>query len=148
MSLAELCLPITEPDFQVRPRVLVVEDDLTLETVWEVVLQKTDRRIVMDWATSVGQATQMIHSAEDHGTPYSMVISDIFLTGQKTGVDLWQNFRPLFQNRFILISTMDQIQMIKPLHNLGDPIYLQKPIVIPEAIATIHGLLQSQKANP
>lgn len=124
-----------------KQRILIVEDDVTFEPIWQSIIGKANRFAALDWATSVQEAEVLIAEAQLSGNPHQLVISDIFLSGSRTGIDLWQQYRSLFHERFILVSAAGQMKMLKSIRGQGEPIYLQKPLVISEAITTVYGLL-------
>src|SRR3712207_4701738 len=72
-------------------RVLVVEDDLTLKSFWSHILNDMYKKNKIDWASSEEEAETMIRNRWMKAKPYDLVISDIFLAGQKTGIELWLN---------------------------------------------------------
>ena len=84
----------------------------------------------------------MIFIAQMEGTPFDLVVSDIFLSGSLTGIDLWQRFNHQLNGNFLLISSIDPMKLQKHLAGLGAPIYIQKPLNVHETIETVYGLLQ------
>lgn len=125
-----------------RPRILVVEDDMTQEPFWDYIIERAAEKAIVSWATSVAEADEMIFIAQMEGAPFDLVISDIFLSGSLTGIDLWQRFNHQLNGNFLLISSIDPMNLQKHLAGLGAPIYIQKPLNVHETIETIYGLLQ------
>ncbi len=72
-----------EPPVDRSRRLLVVEDDIDLETLIAHVVQRIDPRIELDWATSVSRAHELLGQYE-----YDLVVADYALTGSWTGLFL------------------------------------------------------------
>lgn len=125
-----------------RPKVLVVEDDITSEPLWQHILMCADQSAFMTWATSVNEADQLIREAWAERRPYDLVISDIFLSGTLTGIDLWERFHSQMPNSIILMSAIDPLKVQKHLRGMGEPIYLQKPLNMHNTIETVYELLR------
>lgn len=126
-------------------QVLVVDDDLTTEPIWDHIIKKADRNAQMLWATNYEQASTMIENAKRDGNPLSLVVADIFLEGKKTGVDLWKHFHSEMPQKILLISGVAPLRVSQEYAVLNNPIYLQKPVDISEAIQTVYELLHASK---
>ncbi len=125
------------------PKVLIVEDDLTQEPIWSYILGKVDPRLAYDWVTSESAAEQMIERSTAENRHYDLIISDIFLAGIETGLDLWSRYHSQLHGKIILASGLEYIDV---LTNMGKdrgttPAYLRKPLVPHECIETIYGML-------
>lgn len=132
---------LTEGQAQ-RDRILIVEDDLTFEAIWEHIIHQASRYALVEWVTSVNEAEKKIEASLQSGRPYELVISDIHLSGKQTGIDLWRRFQNRFHDRFLLVSSADHLTLLKSLRDYAEPIYIQKPILIPEAITLVYDLLR------
>lgn len=122
--------------------VLIVEDDITAEPIWEYILDRAEKNTHMTWATSVKEADLRLRAAISEGRPYDLLISDIFLSGSLTGIDLWSRFQALMPAAIILMSTIHPIKMQSYFKGQTAPIYLQKPLNMHETIETVYELLQ------
>lgn len=129
-----------------RPRILVVEDDITSEPIWDHILARVDDRAVMVWATSVNEADQLIQDAMKEGKPFALIICDIFLSGSLTGIDLWQRFRDQMRTPIILMSSIDHMKLQKHLRGIGEPVYLPKPLNMHDTIETVYEMLHHPQA--
>lgn len=109
-------------------RVLIVEDDLSFKPFWESVLSTSGFKLAMDWATSKEEAERLIRHRFRKDDPYDLVISDIWLEGEGTGIDLWNQLGEAVKN-FVFISGLpiSQLELLKSL-NFGCPSYLHKPL--------------------
>ena len=128
------------------PKVLVVEDDITSEPIWEYILQRVSEKTLIMWATSVNEADHMIRDAVAEGRPFDLVITDIFLSGSLTGIDLWQRFHTQMPTSIVIMSAIEPMKVQKYFRGLGDPVYLQKPLNMHKTIETVYELLQRPRA--
>jgi len=122
-------------------RVLVVEDDTTFEPVWAHIIDRADKVATFEWATSVTEAEEILERAFRNGNPFDLVVSDIFLSGTKTGIDLWRAYHQRLREGVLLISSIDPLKISKYFQGEGHPRYLQKPLNIEETIETVFELL-------
>jgi hypothetical protein len=67
-----------------NPKILIVEDDKTLEPIWDYVTTKVNNLSKVDWATSELEAEDLIFEAQRDGRQYDLVIVDIFLEGARS----------------------------------------------------------------
>lgn len=127
---------------QFKPRILIVEDDLTFEPLWEAIVDRAERNAKIFWATSESQAEQMILNAFENNQKFDLVITDIFLSGSMTGLDLWQKFSKVLHGRIIVTSGIEY-QKFLALFDQVDirPLFLQKPLILHECIGAIYNSL-------
>lgn len=111
-------------------RVLIVEDDLALEPFWKIVLKRCFEKWTSDWAVSAEEAKRMMSQALHEGVPYSLVISDIFLAGSETGLDLIQDQEPRAP-KFLLVSVAEA-ERVKDNVARFDGAVLTKPLNLPK----------------
>jgi response regulator of citrate/malate metabolism len=55
---------------------------------WSLILRRCLNGAKFDWAVSCEQAKEFLSKASQTDSPYSMIITDIFLAGSDTGLDL------------------------------------------------------------
>ncbi len=72
-------------------RILIVEDDLSLRPLWESFFGTHYPKAWIDWAVSCEQAMVMILEKNKLRKKYHLIISDIFLAGSGTGIDLMKS---------------------------------------------------------
>jgi DNA-binding NtrC family response regulator len=121
-----------KPDQARRPRVLVIEDDAALETLLSRAFQDVDRNIEIRWAHTAEEALLEIHrEAVDSSRPYAMILSDMYLPGNTTGLDLYQTcLAKIPMVPFVLTSTMTVSEYYDlAMHFSQAPPYLTKPFV-------------------
>lgn len=129
---ANVTRPLQNPQLQMEDskltRVLVVEDDLTLKSFWNHILSKKFKRIKVDWASTEELAEGMIRNRFQKNKPYDLVISDIFLAGQKTGLELWFNFADA-ATQFLFVSVLAENRFEQLMKGVKtQPFFLQKPL--------------------
>lgn len=122
------------PKTQLNPgklpkKALVLEDDQTQWILWENVLRSVNPDIEIDWETSESGAEKLIKQAYLAGHPYDLVISDVFLDGPETGIDLWNRYGEAATN-FIFVSgiSFPKFESMMSL-KYGCPVYIQKPLL-------------------
>ena len=125
------------------PRILIVEDDITLEPIWTYVVDRVSRQATVVWATSEAEAEELILSSIQNNCEYDLVITDIFLSGSKTGIDLWSKFYYALHGRMIITSGIEYQKFMKHLgESPAEPLYIQKPLNPNECINAVFGMLQ------
>jgi DNA-binding NtrC family response regulator len=126
-----------------RSKILVVEDDITQESFWTAIVERADRKAELFWATSELEAEAKIMDAIQKGQEFDLVITDIFLSGPKTGIDLWNKFFKRMGRKIIVTSGISY-QKFFQYFNKSDirPIFLQKPLVPHDCIGAIYSSLQ------
>jgi DNA-binding response OmpR family regulator len=115
--------PLTE---EVVKKILIAEDDLAFRPFWEKVFAPYNAKI--DWATTSEGAEDLIRMRFKKRDPYDLVISDIFLEGEGSGIDLWNRYGEETLN-FVFVSglPLSKYDLLMTL-NFGCPIYLKKPL--------------------
>lgn len=127
---------------QHKHRILIVEDDVTSQPIWEYIIERADKNSSCDWAGSYQEADFKIKEVFNRGDKYDLIISDIFLSGAKTGIDLWSRYNHLLEGHMILISGIDHLKLMKRLSGFnGAPLYIKKPLVIDDCIGAVYNVL-------
>lgn len=125
-----------------QTKVLIVEDDITSEPIWEYIVSKVGKSIRVDRATGVDEASCYLNCSIETNQPYQLVISDIFLSGPKTGIDLWHDYHTVLSERIILTSSISYSKMHKHLGRFEvAPLFLQKPLIFHDCIEAVYGIL-------
>ncbi len=116
-------------------RVLIVEDDVTMEPLWRYVIETALPGAEFEWVTSGEAAARRMRAGD-----LDLVISDIFLGGDLTGLDLWEISKI---DRFVLMSVLTPARLSKLALELPRPLpfYIQKPIDPTECIETVRALM-------
>lgn len=127
------------------PRVLIVEDDLEYEPIWQIVFQKINPDIRYTWSTSANEAQQLLDQAHLNGKKWDLIISDIFLSGSRTGLDLWQEWGEPFEN-MLLVSGVEYSKVLDYIGlTKNPPAYIQKPFIISECVDIVSEFIGGEK---
>lgn len=117
-------------------KVLIVEDDLSLTNLLTYVLEEISPDVEVDWATSGEEAEYYLQRESKYygGTPYDLVIADIFLEGKITGLDIWKLCDEKYPNTNILVtSSLPTDKFLSSIKNEDScPPYLPKPFTMKE----------------
>lgn len=148
MSSSNSFSSVTPKEFrstnQQHLRVLIVEDDVTSEPIWEYIFSKLDPMPEISWATSVIEAEEILDRSIHDGVSYDIILADIFLSGSLTGIDLWEELQEGMPNLVILMSASEPAKIRKYFKNMGNVKYLQKPLNIHETVETLREILHQQ----
>lgn len=112
-----------------RLRVLVVEDDFAMHPMWEAIVHSVDKDAIIRQAHTEEAAEVMIEKQRALEEDFDLVISDIFLDGEKNGVDLWKKYGKQ-QTLFLFTSVISKPEFVKMIGE-GEPefpLLLQKPV--------------------
>lgn len=113
-------------------KVLVVEDDKIQWPLWAHILKTTFYDVEIEYETTEAGAEAVLRRAYQNDRIYNLVVSDIFLDGGNSGIDLWNRYGQVAMN-FIFVSGLTK-NNFKALLNAGStvasggPLYLQKPV--------------------
>ncbi|MBO9666049.1 MAG: hypothetical protein J7501_04490 [Bdellovibrio sp.] len=113
-------------------RFLVVEDDQSQWPLWESIIRANYPNAEIDWETTESGAEALLRHSFHTEKPYDLVISDVFLEGEDTGIDLWTRYGEV-SDHFVFVSSMSLRNFDSLIHstnapNPGLPFYLQKPL--------------------
>lgn len=108
--------------------VLIVEDDRSLQPLWERIFDLIDEEIHVDWITTAEEAERLIRHRFISGRPYNLVIADISLEGDETGIDLWNRYGEEAK-QFAIVSGHPISSYDFQSHlDFGLPPYFRKPL--------------------
>lgn len=125
------------------PRILIVEDDLTQKHLWNYIIERVNENSVVSWVTSETEAEFLIDEAFDKNQGFDLIISDIYLSDTKTGIDLWHKYFKQFKGKMILTSGIDYGKFVRQLgYDAPQPLFIQKPLVASECIESIYSVLK------
>ena len=130
-----------------RKRVLLVEDDPYSEMAIGRVLSKIDPTIEVTWIKSVAEAEANIGRRH-----YDLIIADIFLDGESTGLDFWSQCESEYPEiPFVVTSGLPILEFFKTVGREAiSPPYLPKPLDLEECGQLLGGFLgksSSKKAG-
>lgn len=116
-------------------RILVIEDDKNMTVLLGRALLDMNSDIEIHWAVSLEQAVkQLIQNTDiEQKQPYDLVIADIFLEGNGTGLDFFKLMNETYpQIPFLVISSLAFDQVLDALEGETDGgrlTYLRKPFL-------------------
>ncbi len=98
MSIFELNKSATDQDAASKiRRVLIVEDDLSAIAYWSELFSLVDPSTVVESASNEDVARHKIWRSIADGNKFDLILTDIFLSSQRNGLDLWRNFHSEFE---------------------------------------------------
>lgn len=112
-----------------KERILILEDDFTFKPLWTSVIKHCCPNAHIDWVQTEEAAERCIKLRRKLGHKYDLVIADIFLSGRKTGIDLWTRFGQSIEH-FIFVSSLprEKFDVLVSAQEQSHPVYLQKPL--------------------
>ena len=137
LALTEPCAP---------KRVLLVEDDLSLEQMFDAVFHDIDPEIEVEWVTSAEEALKRIEHAtmtRQGGLPFDLLVIDIFLDGVLNGADLWKQCHRRFPGMpAVVISALPWYRFHEFIETRQDrPRYIEKPLRLNECRQTLRQMI-------
>lgn len=111
-------------------KILIVEDDLALKPLWENFFKYRTQEVNLEWAVSCEQALKMVKEANAAGQPYYLIITDIFLAGSGTGMELLKSREVENSHaRTVLVSVADRDEILSKFgHLMPRTEVISKPI--------------------
>jgi len=122
-------------------KVLIVEDDLALSNLLCEVIETFSPDVEIHMATSGEEAEHYLEQELGKGrAPYDLVVADIFLEGDVTGLDVWKTCDLNHPETEILVTSSLPVEKFKSYLKNEDscPPYLPKPFSLEECMASIH----------
>ncbi len=133
--------PQPKTDFQRTARILIVEDDFTMEPLWNYVITEVSPGAHVKWVFTEEAAERLIGQKRQHSEEFDLVICDIFLSGTRTGIDLWKRYGE-GPTQFLLMSVVSPQKFSKLLgEETVTPFYVQKPLSPKACIETVRAML-------
>jgi DNA-binding response OmpR family regulator len=127
-------------------RILVVEDNVSMLLLIQKAIFNVRPKAEIFSAVSLEEAfTILIKNANiEEKNPYELIIADIFLEGNKTGLDLWRVLRGTYPTiPIVVITSLEEEKVMSTLldHEKNAMIYFKKPFMISELQAKIQEVL-------
>lgn len=127
-----------------RPKVLIVEDDLDMVDIVEKILLSINPSTEVSWASSAEEAHFRLHSQKIHNwdSPYDLIIADIFLEGEETGLDLFRRCQGLYPDIPFIATSSTSIDKFYSKYGFSKiPLFLAKPVQYSEWKSILQDLL-------
>jgi response regulator of citrate/malate metabolism len=127
-------------------RVLVVEDDLSLRPLWQNFFKYRTKSVELEWAVSCEEAIKLVRLSNQQATPFFLIITDIFLAGSGTGLELLCSDEVLKSKaRTILVSVADSNEIIQKFgHKIPNSEVMSKPIDFKKYDPIINNILNAR----
>ncbi|MBC7419684.1 MAG: response regulator [Bdellovibrio sp.] len=127
-------------------KILVVEDDRSMTVLLGKAILDVFSDAEIQWASSLEQAvTQLIQNTDiSEKAPYDLIIADIFLEGNGTGLDLWKVLSGTYPNiPFMVISSISKDQVLNAVseEQKKSLVYLKKPFLFAQCKQSIRNIL-------
>lgn len=127
-------------------KILVVEDNVSMLLLIQKAIYKIRPQAEIYSAVSLEEAfTILIKNANiEEKNPYELIIADIFLEGNRTGLDLWRVLRGTYPDiPIIVISSISEEQVMSNIleNEKKHMIYFKKPFMVSELQAKIKEVL-------
>jgi DNA-binding NtrC family response regulator len=126
-------------------RVLIVEDDVGMKSVLMAMLNSIGFKVVVDWCQTGDEALAHLNERGEHfATHYDLVVADIFLPGNTTGIDLWEKWRERNPRMpFLITSGMTKEQFEDSLLTFDEekPAFLSKALPLENRRQILRSLL-------
>lgn len=125
--------------------VLVVEDDLALQTVITRIIKSVDKGIDVKWATTLGEAYQLTRN----GATPSLILSDIFLPNFQSGTTLYDYYQQEHPKvPFIFMSSLSSDRYLKLFsESQMSPPFIAKPFSVVECRDLLEGFLLGNRSQ-
>lgn len=119
-------------------RALILEDDVWVVPIIESALKVAVPDIEIDRVASVPDAIR-----KTQANNYEVIVADIFVDGDQTGVNFWDDCKARCPDTAILLtSSMDEEEFQKRFSSdRDDPMYVRKPLNASELAHTVGSLL-------
>lgn len=129
-----------------KKKVLIIEDDEDMRSLLEAIVMDVYPHVTIEDSASAEEALCLLQNDPLHGqysSNYDLIIVDIFLQGESTGLDFWKYIQEKFPMTTVLITSA--LSASRFFTAVGadtiSPPYLEKPFQIGEAKQKIEGLL-------
>ncbi len=129
------------------PRFLVVEDDASIQPVWERIIRTIDPQAIIRWSRTGEGAEFLIEQQRKRHGVFDFIVADVMLAGKMTGVDLWRK-HPESESLFLFVSALSQKKFNEMVGKDRDrfPFLVNKPIDPIECIESIRAMFAYRHA--
>ncbi len=130
-------------------KILVVEDDTSMTVLLGKAILDVFSDAEIQWASSLEQAvTHLIQNADiSEKAPYDLIITDIFLEGNGTGLDFWTVLTGTYPGiPFLVISSITKENVLNAVSDEQKKslVYLKKPFLFAQCKQSIQEILLSK----
>ena len=131
-------------------KVLVVEDDLSLQPIWAEIFRRCSPTIQLDWAVSCEAAQKLIRESNEKKSYFDLIVVDLFLAGSGTGIDLIHSSEVSQSHARTMLVSAAETEKIRDFY--GDPLFatqiISKPFSVKECERAIRKVLHIPPEAP
>ncbi|MEI7440818.1 MAG: hypothetical protein WCK43_04190 [bacterium] len=116
---------------KVGANVLLIEDDVALHQFWSFLIKKIHPNSAISVTTNAEDAERLISNALESPSPFDLVISNLFLKGEMTGLELWKLFSEseILFPQFIIVSSVPITEYERLVSDeKRKPFFVRKPL--------------------
>ena len=124
------------------PAILIVEDDESYRPIWREILAGVCPRAHVDWVPTEEAAERLIRNRVLSGQRYDLVIADVYLAGQRTGIDLWRRYG-IAGTQFLLVTGQNKRELHRLFGSEIMPPLLCKPLEFRTSRQALEKLLEA-----
>lgn len=128
------------------PKILIVEDDLALRPLWNKVIEKVIPKSNIQWVLSAESAERAIAAQAQRGEQFDLMVTDIFLAGNNTGIDLWRRHGNS-GSRFLVVTSASPAKFVRLLRGEPLPPCIHKPLDLKVCVDTFAELLGKKQPS-
>ena len=125
-------------------KILIAEDDLALWPLWDSFFNQQKDPVDIHWTVSCEEAIKMVDQANTEKHSFDLIITDIFLAGSGTGMELLVS--PEVKKscaRKLLVSVVDRQDILEKYGDaISDAEVISKPFDVKRYAAVIDNLLK------
>jgi DNA-binding NtrC family response regulator len=129
-------------------RVLILEDDLCLQTFLCRIFHSIDPKIRIEWAKDLDEAFEKVSASEPNTTfNYDLILADILLPNFGNGLVFWDFCkRSSPETHFAFMSSQSPEAYLKLFKDQDPPAFLPKPFRM-EDCKEVLGMLLNVRGN-
>ena len=141
MEFAKIDQPETTARLSRSPRILIVEDDVSMQPLWSYVVETASPGAQIKWVLSEEAADQAIRTLLQKSDAFDLIISDIFLAGSRTGLDLWKKHAE-GPSPFLMTSMISSQKLNRLLgEDSPPPFFMPKPLNPKSCVKAVRTML-------
>jgi len=125
--------------------VLVVEDDIYMESIFKKIIHSIDPTLKVLWATSADEAQAVVQSRTPDS--FKLIIADYHLKGPRTGYDFWRGCRHHFPSiAFAFVSSVTPEKYLKMMEYYQTcPKFIRKPFQSDQCRSILADLIKEER---
>ncbi len=127
--------------------VLIVEDDLGQQPLWQHIISRSSENAIITWAVSAEQALTIVQGSAMHELNFDLIIVDLFLAGSETGLSFLSCKEVKKSNaQTILVSAANKDQLDEFVHKqLQNTKVIAKPLNVVKCEKVLNELLKKRQ---